>query len=97
MDIDRYGNDNLVQGGKLLGTNRSILLIRQAVERGTINTVSRITKSSERLDIIANQIYSDGRLWWVIAAASGIGWWLQIPPGTLLKIPVDLQQVENLL
>jgi len=97
MSIDRYGNDNLVQDGKLLGTSRSILTIRQAVESGAINTVSRTTKSSERLDIIANQIYADGRLWWVIAAASGIGWWLQIPPGTLLKIPVDLQQVESLL
>ena len=97
MSISRYENDGLAQGGKILGSNSSILAIRQAAQSGALNVVSRVSKDLERLDMIANSAYGDGRLWWVIAAASGIGWWLQIPPGTLLKIPVDLSEVENLL
>jgi len=97
MSIDRYANDNVIQDGKILGTNRSILLIRQAVKSGQLNVTEKITSSFERLDIIASSVYGDGRLWWVIAAASEIGWWLQIPPGTLLKIPISLNDVQDLV
>lgn len=54
---------------------------------------SRTTlKGAERLDTIAGDVYGDGRYWWVIAAASNIGWGLQVPAGTLLTVP-DLAQV----
>ena len=95
--FDRYASDNVIQNGKILGTNRSILLIRQAVKSGKISVAEKVTSSFDRLDTIADQVYGDGRLWWVIAAASEIGWWLQIPPGTLLKIPISLGDVEELL
>ena len=42
------------------------------------------------MDIIAHSEYGDGRLWWVIAAASGIGWGLQVPPGTIIKMPSNV-------
>ena len=32
----------------------------------------------------------------IIAAASGIGWWLQVPEGVVLRIPVDLTQILKL-
>ena len=52
-----------------------------------------ILKEGERLDVIAGRTYGNARLWWVIAAASGIGWGLQVPPGTQILIPTDLKQV----
>lgn len=52
---------------------------------------------NQRIDQIAAQAYSDGRLWWIIAAASGIGWSLQCPAGTVIRIPSDLNQVYELL
>ena len=74
MSLKRYGNNSRVQGGKLLGTNNAIPLIRNAIRNNLIATNVRVTTESERLDIIAGRQYGDGRLWWVIAAASGIGW-----------------------
>jgi len=52
---------------------------------------------AERLDVIAGRVYGDGRLWWIIAAASGIGWWLQVPAGTRLVIPTSLDAISDLL
>ena len=67
MTISRYETDNIVQDGKLLGTNSSILIIRQAIKSGELSVLERVTSSLERLDIIASQYYGDGRLWWIIA------------------------------
>lgn len=54
-------------------------------------------KEIQRLDHIAAKSYDDGSLWWIISAASGIGWSLQCPAGTVLRIPTDLTQIYNLL
>ena len=54
-------------------------------------------KSQERLDHIAAKVYGDGTLWWIIAAASGVGWSLQCIPGTVLRIPTDLNQIYDIL
>ena len=37
--------------------------------------------------------YKDSRFWWVLAAASDIGWGLQVPPGTIINIP-NINQVS---
>lgn len=97
MAINRYTSDNLVQGGKLLSINRTIPNLRNAVASGEISTITYTILEGDRLDSLAGRYYGDGRLWWVIAAASGIGWWLQVPPGTRLLIPTDLNQVESLV
>ena len=96
MYIDRYSSDSLVRGG-LLGTNGAIQRIREAISQGTISTATTVIQESQRLDTIAGQRYGDGRLWWVIAAASGIGWWLQVPPGTRLVIPTDINQIKGVV
>ena len=54
-------------------------------------------KEGERLDTLANRFLGDGRLWWAIAACSQIGWGLQVPPGTIIKIPVNLSQVFGVI
>mgnify|MGYP005656880997 CR=1 FL=1 len=67
-----------------------------ARQNNQIDTKVVVTESSKRLDHYAYEEYDEGLNWWIIAAASGIGWWLQVPPGTVLYIPTDLQQIENL-
>ena len=97
MALQRYENDVLVGGGRLIGTNNAITLIRNGIANGTIGTQVRVITEAERLDVIAGRQYGDGRLWWVIAAASGIGWWLQVPAGTRIVIPTNLDAIGNLL
>jgi hypothetical protein len=97
VSINRYEDDDLVQQGRLLGTNKAIIRVRDGIRSGEIKTVTRVLSEAQRLDIVAGQQYGDGRLWWMIAAASGIGWWPQVPAGTRLVIPVDSSEVEALL
>lgn len=70
--------------------------IYQAVQNKNISYTRYVTKSGDRLDHIAGKVYGDALDWWVIAAASGIGWWLQIPEGIVLNIPSDLDEIEKL-
>jgi len=97
MSISRYKNDGVTKGGEILQTGRAVMRIRAAVKDGSLVCRVAILREGERLDVIAGQVYGDGRLWWVIAAASNIGWWLQCPPGTQLRIPIDLGHVMGLL
>lgn len=94
MAIERYTSDSVVRNGRILGTNSSLQRIRDAVRQGEISTSIVILQDGDRLDALAGRIYGDGRLWWVIAAASNIGWWMQVPPGTRVVVPNDLSQVE---
>jgi len=71
--------------------------IRAAMKDGSLSLRPIVIKEGERLDVIAGRTYGDGRLWWVIAAASDIGWPLQVPPGTRLNIPTDLSQIAGLI
>lgn len=87
MAIRRYNTSNLVNGGLARGASSAKDSIFRGIESGRISTTSRTMQEGERLDIIAAQVYGDSTLWWIIAAASGIGWGLQVPPGTSLVIP----------
>ena len=95
--ISRYDNDRLVQGGRLLGTNEAIVRLRDGIDDGLVQTTATVLRGFQRLDVLAQQQYGDGRLWWVIAAASGVGWFPQVPPGTRLIVPVDINEVEAVL
>ncbi len=97
MAIRRYARTPIIRGGQQYGTSDAIRTIRQAAQDGRLRVDVRTLQGSERLDILAGQVYSDPTGWWVIAAASGIGWGLQVPPGTRLVIPTDLSQVIALV
>ena len=94
MAFSRYENDQTARGGKILATNQTLQNIRDGVQNGTITTTAFVLTETDRIDTLAGRIYGDGRLWWVIAAASGIGWWLQVPAGTRIVVPTDLSEVE---
>ena len=97
MPFSRYSRTPLIKGGTKIGTNRSALAIRRSVELGNITYTTYTAKEDERLDTISGRFYGNAKYWWVIAAASGIGWGLQVPPGTRLVIPEDLSVIEQMV
>ena len=97
MPISRYSRTGLIAGGKKQGTSNVHWIIRRAALRGSISCTSHVTTEDQRLDVLAGQMYGDGTLWWVIAAASGIGWGPQVPPGTRLLIPSDIGAIEAIV
>lgn len=94
--FSRYSRTPLLNLGEQFGTSDAIWTIRQAISAGTVKTRTIVLRGAERLDTIAGSVYGDGRLWWLIAAASDIGWGMQVPPGTVLKLP-DLSDVAALV
>ncbi len=96
MSVSRYRNDTPIMGGKLKRTATATTKIRQAVKNGDVRTDKIILREGERLDHLAAKYYGDARYWWVLAAASNIGWWLQSPPGTIIRVP-DLAAVMELV
>lgn len=96
MAFDRYSSTDLIGFGDRIGTSRAHVLIRNAVKSNTIDFEKIVLRGLERLDTIAGRYYSDGQYWWILAAASDIGWGLQVPPGTEIIIP-NLTQVARLV
>ncbi len=87
MTIQRYGRTPIIKFGEKYGTSEAIPTIRNNINNGNIRKKIYICEENVRLDILAGQEYGDAKLWWILAAASGIGWGLQVPPGTFIIIP----------
>lgn len=87
MAISRYSRTQLLDLGNQQGTSFAIQTIRKAIKAGSLPVRTIVLRGAERLDTIAGDVYGDGRLWWVLAASSDIGWGLQVPPGTIINIP----------
>ena len=97
MAISRYAFTGFARQGKIIASYSNMSAINSAVENGTIECSTLIIEEGQRLDQIAGLAYQNSNYWWVIAAASGIGWALQVPPGTLIKIPNDLNKILEVL
>jgi hypothetical protein len=104
--MNRYKNNailqsitdfNLVSKPKY-ATSELCSQIYYACENGEIPFFELQFKQGDRLDHLASKYYGSGLDWWVIAAASGISWWLQINENTRIKVPnlVVLKQRFNL-
>lgn len=83
----RYSRAPILGFGAQYGTSGAIKAIRRAIKSGSLQVKSITLKGADRLDTLAGSIYGDGRHWWILAAASDIGWGLQCPPGTVINIP----------
>ena len=92
----RYKRDQRIAGG-LLQTAQSVTVLRRARELGLLQTRVMVLRQSQRLDHIAFKELGDPHAWWIIAALSNIGWGMQLPPGTILFLPLNLQTVEALV
>ena len=88
MSTSRYTRSPILGFGSQQGTSQAINTIRQAISDGILDKGRQVTlKGADRLDTIAGSYYGDASYWWVIAAASNIGWALQVPAGTILYLP----------
>jgi hypothetical protein len=97
MAISRYARTPILNYGAMYGTGRAREAIQKAIANGQLTSTRIIVvRGAERLDTIAGEVYGDGRLWWVLASASNIGWGLQVPPGTMITVP-DIAQVAALV
>lgn len=55
-----------------------------------------ITVLGDRLDLLANDIYKDSSLWWIIASANGLPGDSLVPPiGGQLRIPANVKSIIN--
>ncbi len=98
--INRYGRVDILKkesGDALYATPEYIRAIREGVADGTIIVNEVTVATNDRLDQVAGRFYGDGSLWWVIAAASDIGWGLQIQGGTRVFVPVDLSSISDIV
>jgi len=95
----RYIRDNVISGnkGKVLSSSKTSLFLRNAIEVGDLTVSELVLSEGQRLDTIAGQYLGDSSLWWVLAATSNIGWGLQVPSGTILMIPTDVEKVLDLV
>lgn len=96
MAIDRYTRTDVIAFGEYYGTAVGHSIIRSAIKAGVLPYAETVLRGRERLDTLAGSAYGEGRYWWIIAAASDIGWGLQVPPGTVIRIP-DLLTVLKLV
>ena len=92
----RYTTDTKL-GQTKYGTTRTIGIVRTLINRGEVATKRFIVGDQMRLDHIAEKEYGDATLWWVIAAASGIGWGLQVPANTMITIPIQIDKIKRAL
>lgn len=82
---------------KHFATSEMTSKIFGAADNGSLASNLYQIQSGERLDHIAFKVWGDATLWWIIAAASGIGWPTQLVAGTYVRIPTDLSAVYNIL
>ena len=97
MAIGRYTYSTTVAGKDVLSTPNSQSKIFKAATKGRLAFTTQIVQTDERLDHIAAKAYGSSKYWWIIAAASGIGWGLQVPPGTIVRIPTNLGEIIALI
>ena len=92
MAISRYSFVNKYRSSNntFYGTAKYSFKINRAVANGILSYYTHTLVAGERLDQLAHKYYNDASYWWVIAAASRIGWSMQVPPGTLIIIPKNL-------
>ena len=94
--MNRYARTQIL-AGKYLGTSRVERRIYDAVRAKNIDVTVVTMKQGERLDTLAGRMYANSTYWWIIAAASGIGWGSQVPPGTVVYVPTNLDQVASVV
>ena len=97
MPFSRYTRTPRIYVGTQYGTGDAQAVIRDAIKKNLIGIKKQITLTAQqRLDVLSGIEYGDGRYWWVLAAASDIGWGMQVPPGTVINVP-ELRDVIRLV
>lgn len=87
MAFSRYARAPILAMGAQYGTSRAIAAIRAAIKSGQIGSREVVLRGADRLDTLAGALYGSGEYWWILAAASDVGWGLQVPAGTIIRVP----------
>lgn len=53
------------------------------------------TKQGDRFDLLAYKYYNDVTKWWIIAHANKIKGTMSVPLNTQLRIPMNLNKINN--
>lgn len=96
MATSRYFFQPVI-GNKFYTTPDLSSRIYREVDSGVIPASLTQVTSNKRLDVISFEAYGDASLWWIIAAASGIGWPMQLAPGTYIRVPTDLNRIYEMM
>tara|TARA_B100000287_G_C20488544_1_gene724087 strand:+ start:548 stop:853 length:306 start_codon:yes stop_codon:yes gene_type:complete len=100
MALSRYSftaNLRNTLGENFVSISNASPRIFNAVENQEIQYSVHTMEEGERLDYLAGIYYGDSKFWWVLAAASGIGYPLQVTPGTVIRVPINLSDVFGVL
>ncbi len=71
--------------------------LRVMQRAGMISCNEVVLKRGQTLQRLAGQFLGDSNLWWVLAAISNIGFATQVPPGTVIKIPQEIQKLFSII
>lgn len=82
---------------KIVSISSACYQIFNGIENGSISYGVHVLEQGERLDYLAGINYGDSSLWWILAAASGIGYALQVPPGTVIRVPNNISEVFGVI
>jgi len=90
---NRYGTSNIINKSRKVDSNGNITEVSRLsttfypnLDTGEDSII--ITQPGDRLDNMAKQYYGDETFWFVIAVSNNLGRGsLNIPPGTILRIP----------
>jgi nucleoid-associated protein YgaU len=99
--------NNNISPYEFLRKERNIKNIRQyetpyiynptALDRARLKTTNHIWKYGDRFYQLAERYYGDVRYWWVIALYNGYMTESDIKAGDMLAIPLDLEEVLQVL
>lgn len=94
---NRYTNSSTIKDSN--GKRRKSTVIIPVPDPSSNDVYIQVT-SAERLDLLAHKFYNDANLWYIIAAANGLGKGsLMVPINSRLRIPDSTtiqQQIETL-
>lgn len=97
MAISRYNNAVVLtrDNKRFTLSSRMGPRVKKMIDSGALPFETFTLSQGQRLDIVSANYYGDPSYWWVIAAASGIGWQCQVPAGTVLRLPISLSDVAK--
>ena len=96
MSVSRYYFTRPI-GSQFLSTTTMNSRIFNAVDSGRVASKIGQISDGQRLDQLAFSEYGDASLWWIIAAASGISWPMQLQAGTYVRVPTNLDIIFEII
>jgi hypothetical protein len=95
MAISRYANNWPLNGifGSFYESFDDYSFIYDMIENNKIKTHEVIVRPGDRLDHIAFKEFGDGEYFWILALCNKIGFIPQVPPGTILQVPDNIDDV----